>query len=76
MRVAAIGAAFSGDDVPASLSPDPRPAFCVRVGFEIRAGFDELRDAIQAARLMKLDDPTRGVAVVDIRSGLFVIDIE
>lgn len=60
---------------PADETPR-RARLSVRVGPETKAAFDELRDAISAARLMKRDNPNQSVAIVDQPTGLFVIDFD
>lgn len=55
---------------------DAGPAFRIRVGYEARAAYDDLRDAIRAGRMMKQDHPTMSVTVVDARTGLYVIDFD
>lgn len=48
----------------------------IRIGFETRAAFDDLRDAIAAARLMKRDHPTQSVSIVYGATELLVIDFD
>lgn len=50
-------------------------AFAVHVGTKLYCHFQDLREAIAAAKLLNWQEPLQGVSVTDTRTGQVVIEM-